>query len=356
MNQPTRFAIVIMYVSLLLACSASEPDTRQMLAIPAHFPTPVDRSNRNPLTKAGIELGRRLFYDPILSKRYNIACADCHRQSLAFSDGVALSTKGDSGSRLRRNSPPLINLAWAESLFWDGGASDLESQAYGPLMHPDEMGTDLSEVVKRLQADPEYVQAFHAAFGPIPIASAYIARALAQFQRSIVSAGAKYDKFMMGQVTLSAIERRGLALFQEKACASCHVPPLFTDGGYHNNGLDSVFGDDHEGIHQGRYRITNRRKDIGRFKTPTLRNIALTAPYMHDGRIETLDDVLEHYRTGIKDSETLDGRLRDKDHTGILMTEGEKAAMIAFLHTLTDPSLVTHWQYSAPMRSMPAYP
>ncbi|MCG8421164.1 MAG: c-type cytochrome [Proteobacteria bacterium] len=341
-----------------VACSISADDdsgdrvsasgARWLPAIPAHFPTEFTSPARNPLTRAGIELGRRLFYDPILSGNRDIACADCHRQSLAFSDGVALSTAGTSGKRLHRNSPTLVNLAYAKGLFWDGGARDLESQAFGPLMHPDEMAADLADVVDRLTADPAYSRAFDRAFATKPIASAHIARALAQFQRSIISADAKYDRFVRGEATLSAVEQRGLALFESKQCASCHTPPLFTDGSYHNNGLDDSFSANEEGIFRGRYRISHRERDIGRFKTPTLRNIAKTAPYMHDGRIASLDGVLDHYGRGVKDSDTLSPLLRGPERLGIALSRSEKAAIIAFLHTLTDHTLLHNPAHARP--------
>ncbi|MEM9454958.1 MAG: cytochrome c peroxidase [Myxococcota bacterium] len=308
--------------------------------IPAHFPSPPDEPLRNTRTPAGIELGERLFHDPILSRSKTVACSTCHEPSLAFTDGVARSTAGASGHPLTRNAPALTNLAWGTAFLWDGGARDLESQAIGPLTHPDERGADLAELTHRLGRDPSYRAAFGEAFEAETIESAHVVRAIAQFERSIVSASSRYDRFVDGLAELSPLETRGRLLFESSQCAVCHLPPLFTDWAFHNNGLDESFSDREDGVLLGRYRITHDRDDIGKFKTPTLRNVARTAPYMHDGRIETLKGVLDHYDSELVDSPTLSPILQAAGTIGIPLRDDEKAAIIAFLRTLTDDDLL----------------
>lgn len=326
--------------ALFVACHEPASSHHTTEWIPPHFPAPPDEPLRNTRTPSGIELGERLFHDPILSRSKTIACSTCHEQSRAFTDGVARSTAGSSGHRLTRNAPTLTNLAWGTAFSWDGGARDLESQAIGPLMHPDEMGADLAELTRRLARDPSYRAAFGEAFEAETIEPAHVVRAIAQFERSIVSSSSRYDRFADGLAELTPLEARGRLLFESKTCAVCHPPPLFTDWVFHNNGLDESFSDREDGVFLGRYRITHDRDDIGKFKTPTLRNVARTAPYMHDGRIETLEGVLDHYDSGVVDSPTLSPVLQETGTIGIPLRDDEKAAIIAFLRALTDDDLV----------------
>jgi cytochrome c peroxidase len=279
-----------------------------------------------------------LFFDPRLSGDDQIACATCHRPELAFSDGQ-VSSRGESGQPLSRHTPSLSNLAWSDAYFWDGGAKDLESQVFGPLLSPDEMGADVDTLLGELADDPEYAAAFVRAFGEAPSLRG-VARAIAQFERTLIFADSRYDAYAHGDLTaLSEQELTGLSLFR-RHCAPCHVPELFTDRSYHNIGLDSRYAEDLERLAWGRGRITNERADIGKYKTPALRNVAVTAPYMHDGRFATLDAVLDHYRNGVERSATLDPRLVAPDGTlGIAMDDDEAAALVAFLHALTDASL-----------------
>lgn len=344
-------------VSLLLlpACSptdaeeASPQAQRFAPAVPANLAAAVPYPERNPFTVEGVELGRMLFYDPILSGSNSISCASCHQQDKAFSDGVALSTAGASGKPLLRHAPALVNLAWAEGWFWDGGAKDIESLAFGPLSHPDEMNQDLQELTQELQRHAVYPRLFRLAFGSDSITAATIARALAQFQRTLISANSRYDKYVRGEGgTLSSLELEGLELFKEH-CASCHSSDFFTDYGYHNNGLDATFPDEHEELAFGRGRISLQAADIGKYKTPTLRNIALTAPYMHDGRFATLQQVLAHYQRGVQASETLAPQLRQANgKLGIPLTDAEKEKIILFLNTLTDEAFVQNKAFSNP--------
>jgi cytochrome c peroxidase len=327
-------------LAFCLSCKNDKLIEVDSLALPSDLQPPMS-VERNPSSKDGIALGRALFYDPILSKNKNVSCQSCHIQSKAFTDGVDYPSNGSSRKKLNRNSPTLVNLAWSNYFFWDGGATDLESQAYMPLTHKDEMAIDLNELVARLNWDSYYRKSFKLAFSIDSISSPYIVRALAQFQRSIVSFDSKYDRYKRGEVRLNEIELKGLNLFTEKRCASCHTPPLFHDNSFHNTGLDSGYADTMEGIFLGRYRITQLEKDRGKFKTPTLRNIILTGPYMHDGRFASLDDVLEHYSEGLKYSPTLDEKFIDKKgNAQIKISKKEGDAIISFLRCLTDSSLM----------------
>lgn len=319
------------------------------LKVPANFPKYVDDID-NPLTEQGIELGRLLFYDKRLSGNNQISCASCHQQDLAFSDAVALNNIGVSRKTLDRHSPALINLAWANTgLFWDGGVTNLESQAFAPLTSADEMHQNLSELEFELKQVPAYVKLFNLVFNS-EVKSVHVVKALAQFQRSLVSGDSKYDQFIRKEnnVSLTNLELAGLNLVTEK-CKICHSGELFTDNRYHNNGIDDAYSDELEGIHQGRYRITQIPFDMGKFKTPTLRNIMLTAPYMHDGRFKTIDEVLEHYNIGLKNSASIDLLLfQNGKQLGIPISISEKVAIKAFLNTLTDQHFITNKKFSNP--------
>lgn len=313
-------------------------------------------------TVAGVALGRRLFYDPVLSGNSQVACASCHRQSMAFADGMALSTSGVSGKALLRHAPSLVNTAWAQGLFWDGGATNLESLVFGPIAHPDEMAQTLKDLPAKLAQRPEYPPLFQAAFGTDSITVALVARALAQFQRSIVSFNSRFDRYLLlaqsvdtGQASaqiFSANELAGLAVFGVK-CASCHPPPTFTDYLYHNNGLDAHFPANDGGIYLGRFRISGDSAEMGQFKTPTLRNVAITAPYMHDGRFATLAQVVAHYAQGMKKSSTLEKNFRQGNHLGLDLSPREQIALISFLNTLTDSSLLQNTTLSNPFVQPP---
>lgn len=328
--------------------SDPEPYT---LVIPARFPLPEATAD-NPLTVQGVELGRKLFYDGLLSANGKVSCATCHRQELAFSDGVAIATHGVSGRPLERHAPVLFNLAWASNgLFWDGGSKNLESQAFGPLTHADEMGMDLGLMEARLRESASYPALFAAAFAD-GVTAANVAKALAQFQRTLVSGDSPYDHHARGETSASALngmELRGLSLVRQK-CGGCHGGELFTDNRYHNNGIDDNFSDDsHEWIHRGRYRITFDPMDLGAFKTPSLRNVMVSAPYMHDGRFATIEGVLDHYASGVKDTEVTDRLLyQNGDKAGIPMTNDEKTAIIVFLSTLTDEAFLNNSDFSNP--------
>lgn len=306
-----------------------------LLAQPAHFPA-QPAVPYNPTTLAGVVLGWMLFYDASLSGNKRVSCATCHHPDKAFADGVALGSGGVSGRALHRNSPALINLAWdTGGFFWDGGATNLESQIIGPLSHPDEMSRNVATLAGELSTKDTYVRHFRAAFPDdreSPVSTQNVLKALAQYMRTLVSAGAPYDQVVLGRATQSALEKQGMAVFDAR-CANCHTRQthLFTDSGFHNNGLDDTYPADDERIAMGRFRITEKPDDLGKFKTPTLRNLAYTAPYMHDGRFQTLQQVLDHYANGIRPSTTLDPALQT-----LRLTGDERTALLAFLNSLND--------------------
>lgn len=359
-NAYPRFAAVLLLFGSLATSSCKKdevagPDPLVTLhpvelSVPANFPAVVNDPD-NPLTMEGIALGRMLFYDTRLSGLNRISCASCHRQDIAFSDGLALTNVGESGNTLERHSPALINLAWANSgLFWDGGSTNLESQAFAPLSSADEMHQNLTQLEAELKQVPGYVQQFKTVFDG-EIKSAFIVKALAQFERTLISGNSKYDRYSRKEsgATLNAEEQQGLALVNSK-CRNCHAGELFTDNNYHNNGIDNDFTNDaFERVFMGRFRITNNPADLGKFKTPTLRNVMLTAPYMHDGRFKTIDDVLAHYHRGIKVSPTTDPLLyQNNGQAGITMTGQEMQAIKAFLTTLTDTDFIQDQKFSKP--------
>lgn len=344
-NKNIKIGIGIGLAFLSFSCSDTDDSYQEALplvTIPDNFPDFID-SKTNPLTEDGIALGKKLFFDKRLSGNNQVSCATCHQQNLVFSDGFALTTQGISGKALERNSPALINLAWATTgLFWDGGSTNLESQSFAPLAHEDEMHQNLTELIEELNADANYPRLFDKAFGKA-INQADIVKAIAQFERTLISGNSKYDKYIRKESggNLDSDELKGLQI-AEKFCFSCHATPLLTDNLYHNNGIDTDFTDDTElMMKKGRFRITNDLQDLGKFRTPTLRNIEKTAPYMHDGRFETLEQVVNHYSNGILASATLDPVLNQNGKLGIPLSETDKKQLIAFLRTLTDYEFLT---------------
>ncbi|QCR25077.1 cytochrome-c peroxidase [Pontibacter sp. SGAir0037] len=332
--------------------SIPNQETIYLPEVPVNLAAALPYPERNPPTKEGVALGRMLFYDPILSQNGTVSCASCHQPEKAFTDGVALSRAGVSGAPLQRHVPTLVNVAWQDGLFWDGGAKDIESLTFGPLTHPDEMGQHVKELVQKLQQHEQYPQLFKKAFQTDSITSAFVTRALAQFERTLISGNSRYDRYIRNEAqgTLTSYELEGLSLFK-KHCSNCHSSDLFTDNSYHNNGLDSEFSDANEALHFARGRITNQAADIGKYKTPTLRNIALTAPYMHDGRFSTLEEVLDHYSTGVTYSPSLALQLQQNNKLGIPLSSSDKNKIVSFLLTLTDSSFIQDKRYGNPFKT-----
>jgi len=321
----------------------------------AQFPVP-DLPRDNPLTVEGVELGRALFNDPLLSINGRQSCASCHQAEAAFVDaGKALSV-GAEGRSGARNAMPLFNLAWKHAFFWDGRARTLREQVLMPIENPDEMHESLTNVVAKLKASgagrpggqdaqqrvptKDYPVLFAAAFGSPEISADRIARALEQFLLTLTSHDSKFDRALLGREQLTEEEKRGFELFMTEYeprrglygadCFHCHGGSFFSNHGFANNGLDSQFTD------LGLAEATRREFDQGRFAVPSLRNVALTAPYMHDGRFATLEEVVGHYSSGVKPSRSLDPNLAKHPAGGLRLAEADQRALVAFLKTLTD--------------------
>jgi cytochrome c peroxidase len=311
--------------------------------VPANFPAPVYDAVHNPPTPEAFELGRMLFYDPRLSRTGDISCGSCHQQFVAFAHQDHRLSHGVDKLLGTRNAPALQNLRWRSEFLWDGGAKNLETMPLAPITSPVEMDETLDNVLRKLNADARYSQQFARVYGAGPVTSQQFLKALAQFTAALTSSNSRYDKYARHETggELSATELNGLVVLRQK-CGSCHTGELFTDETYRNNGLNRTFAAD-----SGRAHITGRPQDVGRFKVPSLRNVALTPPYMHDGRFRTLRDVLDHYSGGMVESGTLDQQFRRTDASpGISLTEEEKTNLLAFLQTLTDPEFIQNRQLS----------
>ncbi|MES2477611.1 MAG: cytochrome c peroxidase [Bacteroidota bacterium] len=318
------------------------------------FPNPNLPAD-NPLTREGVKLGRMLFYEKSLSGDNTQACASCHLQKHGFSDTATFSI-GIKKLPGKRQAMSVFNMAWhSNEFFWDGRAHLLRDQALKPIQDPLEMDETLDNVVKKLNGNSIYKKQFARAFNTETITPLLISKALEQFMNSIVSNNSKYDKFLAGQVTLSSQEERGRFLFFTEFnpsfpaasgadCQHCHGGANFENDKYMNNGLDI----DASITDIGRQSVTGNTADKGKFKVPSLRNVGLTAPYMHDGRFKTLEEVVDHYNL-VKNSTTLDGSFQQQLPLGGLnLTLADKAALVAFLKTLTDEELATNPAYGSP--------
>lgn len=308
---------------------------------PLGWPAPTYRFQNNPATPAGRALGRVLFYEPALSRDSSISCASCHAPAMAFTHADHRVSHGIAGRLGTRNAPGLFNLAWNTAFHWDGGVNHLETQALNPLTQHAEMDASLPQLLLRLNASGAYRGRFYRAFADSVATTPRLLKALAQFTGSLESFNSKYDKYVRHEPggELSSQELQGLTLFRA-SCASCHREPLFTNNGFANNGLpvDSLYND------QGRAAITGRPADRYQFRVPTLRNIELTSPYMHDGRFQRLRDVLRHYASGIQPGATLAPEL----HRPLLLSGNDQKDILAFLLTLTDREFVNNPAYQYP--------
>ena len=318
--------------------------TRYSLEISQRLPK-VKLPTDNLLTVEGVELGRRLFNDPRLSINNSQSCASCHDRTAAFADVRRLSP-GAEGQPGRRHAMPLFNLAWAQSFFWDGRAPTLRAQALVPIEDAHEMKERLDHVIAKLGADREYPTLFRRAFGATgdQITPAQIGLAIEQFLLTLVSQESKFDRAARGLETLTEQEKDGLRLFVTENdprtglrgadCFHCHGGNLFTNHQFANNGLAPRDGD------LGRMEVTGNASDEGKFKVPSLRNVAVTGPYMHDGRFTTLEEVIDHYDHGVLRSPTLDPNLAKHPDTGLGLSAADKTALLAFLRTLTDDAFI----------------
>jgi cytochrome c peroxidase len=351
-----RFVFGLFLSLILFSCKDDEGE--QYSATPAPLDTPdLFQSllssplipETNPQTVEGIALGRKLFYDPILSGDGTQACANCHGSQNTFTDPLRFSI-GIDGIAGNRNSMPLFNMAWNfnEKFFWDGRASTLEEQVFDPIENPIEMHNTSENAVASLQATIEYPEMFASAFGTPTINRTLVSKAIAQFERTLISANSKFDQHLQGTATLTVSEANGLAIFMDETkgdCFHCHGnpnSPLWTDNAFHNNGLDDVFTD------RGLGEFTGDPRDFGLFKSPSIRNLAYSAPYMHDGRFNTLDEVINHYSDGLIFSPTIDPLMKTIAQGGVQLTQTDKDDLKAFLLSLSDPSFLNNPDFQNP--------
>lgn len=348
-NISTHIAFFI-GLSVLLSITSCKKDrpiyrvTPYNLNIPDHFPQmPIPEDN--PMTQEGVKLGKKLFFDKMLSKDNSISCASCHRQENGFSDPNQFSL-GVDGTVGTRQSMALINLGWQTSFFWDGRAGTLEEQIFFPVPDSTEMHLSWPEAVSRLKSNDTYKNMFLRAFNEEDFDSTHVSKAIAQYLRTLISSKSKYDimyKFQNGLPlddsevdilnSVTTEEWGGMDLFFSLTggdCLHCHDGPLMHTNIFSNNGLDMEFED------EGRYKVTGNPNDLGKFKVPTLRNIELTAPYMHDGRFQTLEEVVDHYSFGVQNSPTIDPMMEFAHQGGVQLDEYEKSLLVTFLKTFTD--------------------
>lgn len=365
-NKKELILVLASLVLLIPACQmdAGQEDINEIIV--EYDPTPFFLNTEglppalipadNPLTEQGVQLGKMLFYDPILSKGEEQSCANCHVQLDGFSDVNQFST-GVGGLEGGRQAMSIFNLVYhPNGFFWDGRATTLREQSLMPIQDPLEMDETLENVVSKLEAEQDYKDQFMRAFGSEEITSVKVSLALEQFMHSIISNGSKFDQFQRGEITLTDSEERGRALFfapfnpndpaiSGADCGRCHGGPNFTNNAFMNNGLDMGmnFSD------LGRFDVTGNPGDRARFKVTSLRNIAVTQPYMHDGRIESLEEVVEHYNTGVFGSPTLDPILNNiRQNGGLGLSQQDKDDLVAFMHTLTDEIFLNNEVYKSP--------
>lgn len=351
----TKFPFFIL-LSFLFACCTNDDDsfvtTPYEYSNPYPLP-PIPTYDDNPTTKEGVALGKKLFYDKRLSGDNTMSCNSCHKQENAFATNLAVE-KGIDGIEGTRSSMPLFNMVWnTDSFFWDGRALTLEEQTQMPVEDAIEMHETWENAISELQADEKYPEMFKDAFNVSSdgITQQLAGKAMSQFLRTLISNNSKFDQYVRGEVALTDAEDDGFTMFEVEGpidgisiggadCFHCHGVPLFTDYSFRNNGLDSdaTFTD------FGRENTTGDIKDRAKFKVPSLRNLLYTAPYMHDGRFATLEEVIEHYNFGGHESSTIDPDMKNLEY-GLLLTQTEKDNLLAFLKTLSDPSFITNPEY-----------
>jgi len=335
-----RFTYLLVLLASLSACQkdAEVPVVQDFQNIPSWFPE-MEIPTENQLTKARIDLGRKLFYEKKLSRDESISCGTCHKLENAFTDELSIAT-GIEGRLGLRNTPTLANIGYTDIMFMDGGVRTLELQAQSPIFTHEEMDFTIAEFLDRIEGDETYTRMFDEAYGQEPGAFG-ISRSIAAFERTFISGHSRFDAYeYQGDANaLSAAEKRGRDIFfsSETACTECHVPPLFTNFEFENIGLYEEYAD------TGLARITQMDEDKGKFKVPNLRNVAETAPYMHNGSMGTLEEVVSHFNAGGV------GHVNQSPLIKPLgLTEQEKADLVAFLHSLTDQSFINNPNLSEP--------
>lgn len=337
--------ILLLILPLFLSCSDDDEyqNIPLVFEIPSNFPPLAYDVANNPPTEKGFELGKKLFYDGRLASDGIVSCGFCHIQADAFTHHGHTFSHGVDDAIGTRNTPSIQNLAYQTTFMYDGAASHLDLQPIIPFTSPVEMNGNFSDAIIMMKADATYQKLFKIAFTDGQINAENILKALGQFMVMVTSSNSRFDKFRRNETggILSQQEQAGYILFNQK-CASCHATDLFTDNSFRNNGLQV-----NPAINDiGRYRVTELDQDLHKFKVPSLRNIEKTAPYMHDGRLFTLEAVMEHYNSGVVNSNTLDPLLKTNGKLGIPTTEVEKTQIIAFLKTLTDTQYLTDKRFS----------
>lgn len=355
-----RAILFICGVLLFASCGDDTPKneypqpTPFELRVPVGFPLPVIPAD-NALTVEGIDLGRHLFFDKKLSADGTQSCGSCHNQQMAFTDNNKRFSTGITGAIGTRNAMAIFNLTWVPGgFFWDGRANTLREQALIPIEDPIEMAHDINLLVSQLNNEEFYKEKFGKAFGTEEVDRDKVAKALEQFMLSIISVDSKFDKARRGEAALTPQENEGFDIFMREFrsiddprpkggdCFHCHGGQLFTTNTFHNNGISAEpFAD------EGRFRVTGLPSDKGKFRAPSLRNIAVSGPYMHDGRFETLIDVLNHYNNGVIRSSTLDPNMKAVDD-GLGLTPNQVNSLLAFLNSLTDTVYLNNPAYKNP--------
>ena len=342
------FIVLFPFLAFVIPVNPTPYPFRKLVFFP-----PMPENKANPVSVEGALLGRYLFYDAILSEDNLLSCSSCHKQEFAFSDSPHALSKGKNGILMKRNTSPLFNLAWYPTFFWDGRAGSIEDQIFHPLQAKEEMNSNWKITLSKIKASQLYPPLFQKAFPGKPIDSSTVTLAIAQFLRTLISNQSKYDGIVSGTSHLSQEEVDGFVLLNDQTkgdCLHCHSTDgnaLGTTLGFSNNGLDSV-SKVADFLDKGRGAITGKVTDYGKFKIPSLRNIALTAPYMHDGRFKTLEEVLDFYSEGVKSSPTIDSKMEFVHRGGANLTKEEKQKIIAFLQTLTDSAFITNPEFSNP--------
>jgi cytochrome c peroxidase len=334
--------IAIVSITLLAYTRITSEQSRSIFKQPSNFPKPIYHFKTNPVTQAGFELGRDLFYDATLSRNYTVSCSFCHIQSAAFTHHGHDISHGIDNFVTSRNTPPIMNLAWSTSFMWDGRVTDLDQQPFIPITDHVEMDCSIDTIVARLQQDADYPSMFRKAFGSSTITANNVLKALSQFMLMCVSANSKYDKVMRHEgETFTTDEQAGYEIFK-KDCDSCHREPLFTDYSFRNDGFGTSTKD------KGRFDTTHDSSDMYKFKVPSLRNLVYTAPYMHNGQLYQFKSIVPQYRFSVKDNPSLDALLKHDGKTGFEMTDQEAKQLAAFLETLNDSSFVNDPALSEP--------
>jgi cytochrome c peroxidase len=338
----------VLSVFLFLSCTSDKDDNEYQnipieYQVPSNFPPLAYNMADNPLTEKGFELGKKIFYDGRLASDGVVSCGFCHIQEDAFTHHGHTFSHGVGDGVGVRNAPPIQNMAYQTQFFWDGAADHIELLSMAPISNELEMNGNIIDIINMMKNDSAYKKLYKQAFPNGEINSENMLKALAQFMTVLTSSNSRFDKYRRNELggVLTAQELAGYAVFNQK-CASCHATDIFTDNSFRNNGLpiNPSIND------KGRYRVTGHDEDKYKFKVPSLRNIEKTAPYMHDGRFYTLEAVLDHYDSGVTQTQNLDPSLQHTGALGIPLSSSEKTQLVAFLKTLTDNEFLSNPKFA----------